>query len=89
MLKNHQRIVGVVLLVAFAVLDSLAQQGILTEDIAALIREIVVVALPALGVGALVDVLQTERRRRNPAVPALKDDVQAQIEVTREEPGDA
>lgn len=81
MLKNHQRIVGVVLLVAFSVLDSLAQQGILTEDLAVLIKEIVVVALPLLGVGALVDVINTERRRRNPAVPALPDDVQAQIEV--------
>lgn len=82
MLKNHQRIVGVILLVAFSVLDSLAQQGVLTEDLAALIKEIVVVALPLLGVGALVDVIHTERRRRNPAVPALPDDVQAQIEVT-------
>jgi hypothetical protein len=75
MLKNHQRIVGVILLVVFAVLDSLAQQGILAAEHADLIREIVVVALPLLGVGALVDVLNTERRRRDPSIPALKDDV--------------
>lgn len=75
MLKNHQRIVGVVLLVAFAILDSLAQQGILATEHAALIREIVAIALPLLGVGALVDVVQTERRRRDPSVPALPDDI--------------
>lgn len=75
MLKNHQRIVGVILLVAFAVLDSLAQQEILSAELAELIKEIVVVALPTLGVGALVDVMLTEKRRRNPDVSALKDDV--------------
>lgn len=75
MLKNHQRIVGVILLVAFAVLDSLAQQEILSAELAELIKEVVVVALPALGVGALVDVMLTEKRRRNPDVLALKDDV--------------
>jgi len=75
MLKNHQRIVGVILLVAFSVLDSLAQQEILSAELAALIKEIVIVALPTLGVGALVDVMLTEKRRRNPGVSALKDDV--------------
>ena len=75
MIDNKTRILGVVILVAFAVLDSLAQQGVLTEEIAALIREIVIIALPPIGFGALVDVIQTERRRRNPSVPALKDDV--------------
>lgn len=75
MIDNKTRILGVVILVAFAVLDSLAQQGVLTEEIAALIREIVVIALPLIGFGALVDVIQTERRRRNPSVTALKDDV--------------
>lgn len=83
MLKNHQRIVGVVLLVAFAVLDSLAQQGVLSEELTTLIKEVVVFALPALGVGALVDVFVTEKRRRNPSVSALPDDV---TQTSTEEP---
>ena len=75
MVDNKTRIIGVVLLCAFAVLDSLAQQGVLAAEHAALIREIVAIALPLLGLGALADVVNTERRRRDPSLPALKDDV--------------
>lgn len=74
-MDNKTRIAGVVLLVAMAVLDSLAQQGILSAEVAELIRGVVIYALPAIGFGALVDVLNVERRRRDPTKPALKDDV--------------
>lgn len=75
MVDNKTRIVGVLLLVAMAVLNSLVQQGVLEQQHAELIVDVLVVALPLLGVGALVDVVNTERRRRNPELPALKDDV--------------
>jgi len=75
MVDNKTRIIGVVLLCAFAVLDSLAQQGVLAAEHAELIREVVTIALPLLGLGALADVVNTERRRRDPSLPALKDDV--------------
>jgi hypothetical protein len=74
-MDNRTRIIGVVTLAAMAVLDSLSQQGVLAPEHAALITDIVVIALPLLGLGALVDVIHTERRRRDPSVPALPDDV--------------
>ena len=74
-MDNRTRILGVSRLAAMAVLDSRAQQGVLAAEHAKLITEIVVIALPLLGFGALVDVIHTERRRRDPSVPALKDDV--------------
>jgi len=74
-MDNRARIIGVVTLAAMAVLDSLSQQGVLAPEHAVLITDIVVIALPLLGLGALVDVIHTERRRRNPAIPALPDDV--------------
>lgn len=75
MLNNNTRIVSVVVLVLMAALDSLAQQDVLDPVLAELIRQVVVYALPLLGLGALVDVISVERRRRDPEVPALPDDV--------------
>jgi hypothetical protein len=74
-MDNRTRIIGVVTLAAMAVLDSLSQQGVLAPEHAELITDIVVIALPILGLGALVDVIHTERRRRDPSIPALPDDV--------------
>ena len=73
---NHRtRIIGVIVLVAVAVLESLAQQGVIDGELRALILEIAVYALPLLGLGAAADAIAVERRRRNPRVPALRDDV--------------
>lgn len=75
MVDNKTRIIGVILLVVLTVLNSLVAQGVLEREHADLIMDVVVVALPLVGLGALVDVVNTERRRKNPDVPALKDDV--------------
>lgn len=74
MIDNRTRIVGVVLLVAVAVLEALATSGHLDPELATLIMDIAVYALPALGIGAALDVFSVEKRRRDPSVPALPDD---------------
>lgn len=74
-MKNSHRIAGVVLLVAVAVLESLATSGHLDPELAVLIMDIAVYALPALGLGAALDVLTIERRRRDPSIPAIRDDI--------------
>lgn len=74
-MDNRVRILGILLLATFAVLDSLVAQGVITGEIAALIHDVALVALPALGLGGLADVLTIERRRRDPSIPAICDDI--------------
>lgn len=73
-MEHRTRIIGVVVLAALAVLDSLVAQEVLAGELGALIREVVIYALPVLGLGAVADVVAVERRRRDPSVPALPDD---------------
>jgi hypothetical protein len=74
-MTHKTRLIGVLVLVAVAVLDSLAQQGVLDPELRALILDITAYALPALGLGAAADAIAVERRRRDPSVSALSDDV--------------
>ena len=36
--------------------------------------------LPTQGLGAAADAIAVERRRRNPSIPALRDDVQESVD---------
>lgn len=75
MVTNRQRILGVIALVLIAVLNVLTDQDVLDQKLALILHDVIVYALPLLGVGALADVLATEKRRVDPTTPALRDDV--------------
>lgn len=78
-MDHKTRIVGVIVLVLAAVLTSLAQQGVIDDELRALILDTAAYALPLLGLGAAADAIAVERRRRDPSVPALRDDIRDDI----------
>jgi hypothetical protein len=75
-MDHRIRIVAAVILATLAVLESLASQGILDPQIASIVTQCAIILLPALGLGAAADAIAVERRRRDPSIPALRDDIQ-------------
>ena len=75
-MDHRIRIVAAIALCVIAVLETLASLGHLDTQIARVVTEVAIVALPLLGLGAAADAIAVERRLRDPSIPALRDDVQ-------------